>query len=120
MFSQALQLALLLLTSSFALAQEEEVSSGSAECTSSLGFYDLKLHVIAIFLLLVSSSIGVFLPLILGQRAGSSTKIENIFFVRTFSPGFMTAVAMTLTAMLSSNRASSTLAMALSWLRLSL
>lgn len=87
MQSQTLQLVLVLLTS-YAQAQEqgnsEPASSTADACASSLGFYDVKLHIAAIFMLLVSSGVGVFLPLILEARAGTSSNIERIFFAGPF------------------------------------
>lgn len=54
----------------------------SAPCTASLDEYDLDLHIVALFVLLVASGLGVFLPVMLGNAAFKNKQISNIFFVR--------------------------------------
>lgn len=52
-----------------------------APCTAILGDYDLGMHVAALFILLVASSVGVFLPVLLGGNGVVSKKFSGIFFV---------------------------------------
>lgn len=61
--------------------ENEEHNLSSGACDTSAGSYDLNLHIMAVFLLLVSSAFGVFAPLILGQQAGKRKWIAEMFFV---------------------------------------
>ena len=56
-------------------------SSDDDACATVLGEYDLDLHVVAIFVLLVASAFGVFFPVVLGQKKRASKAVELTFFV---------------------------------------
>ena len=56
-------------------------SSDDDACATVLGEYDLDLHVVAIFVLLVASAFGVFFPVVLGQKKRASKTVELTFFV---------------------------------------
>lgn len=56
-------------------------SSDDDACATVLGEYDLDLHVVAIFVLLVASAFGVFFPVVLGQKKRASKAVEMTFFV---------------------------------------
>jgi zinc transporter 1/2/3 len=89
----------------------------SAPCNAVLQDYDLPLHIAALFVLLVASSIGVcelsdcrrvsqeanlcfvhaVLPVVLGAKARMSSSIANVFFVfRHFGSGVIISTGMSL------------------------
>lgn len=50
-------------------------------CEAMLGDYDLPLHIGVLFVLLATSGLGVFVPVVFGNKADSAKTSGNAFFV---------------------------------------
>ena len=59
----------------------------SPPCEAFLGDYDLGMHIGALFVLLVASGLGVFVPVIFGNKADRSKTFGNVFFVSPVAQG---------------------------------
>jgi len=63
-------------------------------CAALIGDYDLPLHIVALFVLLVASALGVFFPVLLGTRAVLSKRVRDLFFIlRHFGTGVLLSTA---------------------------
>nr|XP_019045919.1 hypothetical protein I302_06310 [Kwoniella bestiolae CBS 10118]OCF24849.1 hypothetical protein I302_06310 [Kwoniella bestiolae CBS 10118] len=82
---------------------QSTTNPGSPLCTSSTpGSYDLGLHIVSVFVLLVASAIGVFLPVFMAgnvhEKSSSASKrdewVRRVFFVlKYFGTGIIISLA---------------------------
>lgn len=72
------------------LVRAEEGDVCSAE---DVGEYDLGLHIASVFVMLIASGLGVFLPVLLGSGT-SRPLFRNVFFVlKHFGTGIIVSLA---------------------------
>lgn len=90
-------LMMLVLSATFAFAQNEaehvEGEDACAEKEFDKATYNLKLHVGAFFIILVTSSFGAFVPLISKKRPGLRIPGWIFFFCKNFGTGVILATA---------------------------
>lgn len=67
----------------------------SSDCwVTELQNYDLSLHIAAVFVMMVASAIGVFLPVILGKLGSRNKLFGSVFFVlKYFGSGIIISLA---------------------------
>ncbi|ODN83698.1 hypothetical protein L202_01794 [Cryptococcus amylolentus CBS 6039] len=87
----------LLLLTSFVLlatkARAESETDDSSCAPGAAGVYDLPLHIASIFVLLVASGLGVFLPVVLGEKGSNGGWFGGVFFaLKYFGTGIIVSL----------------------------
>ncbi|OWZ37754.1 solute carrier family 39 (zinc transporter), member 1/2/3 [Cryptococcus neoformans c45] len=75
---------------------DEIVDNADSSCAAgeATGDYNMRLHIASVFVLLVASGLGVFLPVILGEKRSRSVWFGNTFFVlKYFGTGIIISLA---------------------------
>ncbi|WVQ72126.1 hypothetical protein IAR50_001671 [Cryptococcus sp. DSM 104548] len=90
----------LMLLTTAVRAESETDSSPCSTGIEAAGTYNLSLHIASVFVLLIASGLGVFLPVIVGEKGSDSSHgggggwVGNVFFgLKYFGAGIIVSLA---------------------------